>query len=424
MREALRQRLWLMLAGLAIALVVALATMSAVDQSARLKLSIVIVTSVLGFAATLLAILVGASQLRRDLDMRIAIMLFSKPLPRIAYVLGRWLGVQLVVAAALAILCVVGSAIVGARFGGFPDMRRVVAPSGWQLVSATGELLPMAEDRTYVQLTGPPGNAARFSFSGLPAPGPHGAEVLLRMDVRALDGGDELQRTAVEVLAAPAGEPPWQVLALDAHSPYGAGEGSGDGVEPTATRQVLIRGRNQSHQDLSQDYCRLILPASCVRDGRSVVQVVRLDPRAGLLIDRVGGAYVAVPGGGFVLNLARAALVVLACSSVLTAATLAIASLSSLPVALLGGLTLFFCGSALHAVRESLRFDELSLPARRLLAIADGVFPDFDRYPIAAKLAAAEAVDWTTVASAWGYYGVFTVVLMTLAWIALARREV
>ncbi|MBA2481818.1 MAG: hypothetical protein H0V44_14230 [Planctomycetes bacterium] len=418
-REAMRQRLWLLIAALAVVLAVVLSSVSAVDQSAKLKLTIVVVTTVIGFAATLLAILVGSSQVRRDLDARIAIMLFSKPMPRVAYILGRWAGVQVVVAAALAVLTLVGSALIALRFSGLPEMRSVVPPSLWQVVSATGEVIPATEGRSMVLLSGPPGNAARCTFSGLPTPGEHGLDVLLRADLRSLEA-DEVKHASVTVLAAPALDAPWQVLALDPHSPYGTGDAS----EHAAQGQVLLRGRNTAHQDLSQDYCRLRLPKSCVSKGQAIVQLVRLDSRTGILFERNSGAYVGVDGGGFIENLGRAALVVLAASAVLTAATLAISGLSSLPVALLGGLTLFFCGNALHAVRDALEFEELSLPVHRLLSLAQDIFPDFDRFPLAARLAAAEAIDWGTVAQAFTYFGIFTLVFLALAWLTIARKDV
>ncbi len=418
-REAMRQRLWLLIAGLAVVLAVVLASVSAVDQSAKLKLAIVVVTTVIGFAATLLAILVGSSQIRRDLDARIAIMLFAKPMPRIAYILGRWAGVQVVVAAALAALSLVGAALIALRFSGLPEMRSVVAPSLWQVVSATGEVIPATEGRSVVLLSGPPGNAARCTFSGLPTPGEQGLDVLLRADLRSLEA-DDIKHMSITVLAAPSVDAPWQVLALDAHSPYGAG----DAAQQSVQGQVLLRGRNTAHQDLSQDYCRLRLPASCVSRGQAIVQIVRLESRAGILFERRAGAFVAVGGGSFLANLGRAVLVVLASSAVLTAATLAISGLSSLPVALLGGLTLFFCGNALHAVRDALEFEELSLPVHRLLSLAQDIFPDFDRFPLAARLAAAEAIDWGTVVHAVTYFGIFTLVFLALAWLTIARKDV
>jgi hypothetical protein len=416
-REAMRQRLWLVVAGLGLVLIVVLSALGAVDQSSKLKLGIVVVSSVLGFAATLLAVLVGSSQMRRDIDARIAVMLFSKPMPRIAYVFGRWCGVLLVLLGALGGLSLIGAVLVAWRFSGLPEMRRVIAPSDWQVVSATGGLVPLADDRPVVLLSGPPGNAARCTFTGLSNPDPHGFEVLLRADLRSVEA-DEVQHSDVQVLAAAHLGDPWQVLDLDTRSPYGAG----DAARSASPGHALLRGRHTSHQDLSQDYCRLRLPPACVADGRSIVQIVRFDSRAGILFERNGGAFIAVGGGGFLSNLLRAAMVIAASASVLSAATLAIAAFSSLPVALLGGLTLFFCGSALHAVRDALEFEELSLPVHRLLSLARNVFPDFDRFPLAAKLAAAEAIDWGMVGQACAYYGVFAAVFLLLAWVAVARK--
>jgi hypothetical protein len=115
--------------------------------------------------------------------------------------------------------------------------------------------------------------------------------------------------------------------------------------------------------------------------------------------------------------------VLLASASLIAAWTLVCAVVSNLGVATLGGLTLFFAGSALPAMREVLTYDEAALPMRRLMELALWALPDFDRYGVAASLAANEAVGWATVGSAWAYYGGYAALFLVLAWTAMARKE-
>jgi hypothetical protein len=131
----------------------------------------------------------------------------------------------------------------------------------------------------------------------------------------------------------------------------------------------------------------------------------------------------AVPGGSFTGNLVRGGLVLLAIAGLLTAFTLVIAAITNLGVATLGGLTLYFAGSATAAMQEVAASDDTSTAFRRLITLALDLLPDFDRFTVAARLAASESVGWTMVFQAWSYYGVYTIVFLTLAWVAMRRRE-
>jgi hypothetical protein len=416
-REAARQRLWVAFVAVGIVLAVACARLDAVDASARLKLGVVVVTTGLGFLATLLAMLVGASQLRRDLDARLSVMLFAKPVPRAAYLAGRWLGVLTWLAMGLAALAVLAAVVISVSFGGSPEMRRLAVPDGWREVTALSETVPVKETRMRLMLGGVPGNGVRWHLAGLHAPAGDGLELLLRVDARPVDREEGLDHVAVQVQAwAPERAP--QLVKVDPLSPYGRGEDDAG--------RVLMRARDASHHDLSQDYCRLRLPASCISpSGESWVQVVRLDATAALSVDRDGSLYAAVPGGSFLLNLLRASAVMLAQAALLCGVTLLIACVSNLAVSLLGGLTLYFAGNALWALRETLEFGDPGQTAQRLLHLALAITPDFgaERFGVAAQLAAGQAVGWDVVGGAWLYYGAFTAVALIAAWIALLRRE-
>ena len=430
--DAMRQRLWLLFL-VAVAVLVGVAPgLSAVDETARLKLAVVAITGAIGFVVVLLAILVAAMALRRDIDARIGYLLFAKPLRISAYLSGRWLGVQLGLLVGIVALSLVATATIAWQFGTIPTMRAVSHPVSWEQVGAFGQLAAIDERRTRISLSGTPGNGVRWHFTGLPTGGvgDPDIEVLLKVGIRGYDAEmpnlDSLGRlTALSVkttnpaTAGTAGTAP-RILALDPASPYGhtrAGAAVADG-------QVVLRDRDDTRSDLAQDYLRLRLPRDVIAaDGSVVIQLTRLEASSALVISRDSSALLAVPGGGFMLNLIRGGLVLLAAAGLLTAFTLAIAAVTNLGVATLGGLTLFFAGSALGAMREVVSSEDTSLVLRRVIGLGLEILPDFDRFTVAARLAASESVGWTMVAHAWAYFGVYSIIFLGLAWVAMRRSE-
>jgi hypothetical protein len=186
----------------------------------------------------------------------------------------------------------------------------------------------------------------------------------------------------------------------------------------------VLRDRDDTRDDLAQDYLRLRLPRDVIAaDGSVVIQLTRLEASSALVVSRDSSALLAVPGGGFMLNLIRGGLVLLASAGLLTAFTLAIAAVTNLGVATLGGLTLFFAGSALGAMREVVSSEDTSLVLRRVIGLGLEILPDFDRFTVAARLAASESVGWTMVAQSWAYFGVYSIIFLGLAWVAMRRSE-
>lgn len=426
--EAIRQRLWLVFVLAAAGLVLATPSLTAVDEGARLKLSVVAILGVMSFVATMLAMLVGASALRRDLDARLGFALFSKPLRRSAYLLGRWCGVQTGLLLGLLPLCLVGTAIIAWQFAGLPTIRAVRTADSWQHVGSFGQVSPIDEARSRLQLGGAPGNGVRWTFSGLPTSGvsASGLELLVRVGVRSFDPFEPALDLSAQVTALPPAAggngraATVRVLELDPQSPYGHQRANA----PVPPGQVVLRDRDESRNDLGQDYLRLRLPADCIgTDGTAVIQLIRLEARGAVIASRSSSMEIAVPGGGFLVNLVRGSLVLLAAVGLLVAWTLLCATLANLPVALFGGLTLFFAGSAMPVLRTVARYDDTDLWLRRMLELALSSLPDFDRYNVAARLAASEAIDWNTVGAAWSYYGAYSAIFLLLAWAALVRKE-
>lgn len=423
--EALRQRLWLLFVAGAAGLVAATPGLAAVDEGDRLKLAVVAATGVIGFLAILLAILVAPAALRRDLDARTGFVLFAKPLRRSAYLVGRWAGVVAGLALGIAGLALLAVGAIAWQVHTPPTMRAVRAPASWQQLGALGQLQPIDENRSRIQLTGAPGNGVRWTFTALPGgAGGDGLELLLRVGLRGLDPFTPVseilgQVSALRPPAADGSAQPPRVLEVAPGSPYGRVRAD----QTAVTGQVVLRHRDDQRDDLDQDYLRLHLPADCIApDGSATVQLVRLEARAALSVRR-DAALLAVPGGGFTANLLRAGLVLLAAAGTLAAWTLLCACVANLAVAVLGGMTLFIAGSALPVMREVAGSDETGLALRRLLDLAGTVLPDLDRYAVASRLAASEAVGWGQVAGAWGYYGGYTAAFLALAWFALRRRE-
>ena len=423
LREAMRQRLWLLFAAAAVAVMVIGLRLGAVDGANKLKLAVVGITAAISFVVILLAVLVGSGQVRRDLDARVAFLLFAKPMPRLSYLLGRWVGVVGVLLAGIVALSLVGTTMIWATFERVPVMHDVNLPSDWTEVSALGEAVPVTEGSGRRTLSGQPGSAIRWTIRGLPGEVPPGGfDLFLRCQVRSVDYGLNIEECLVQVAATPGGTPGAQprLLALAKDSPYGFGT---DGAT-AGEGQVVVRHRDVLRSDYTQDYARLKLTADCVGpDGSTVIQVTRLDSRSQLLLTKTETVKVARDGGSLAANLIRGGLVLLAAAGMLTAWTLFIGTISNIGVTLLGGLTLFFAGSALWTIQDALTYEKMSVPAQRLLQLAQLLLPDFERFQVAANLAAGQSISWHAVVAAWAYFGIYTTVFLALAWIALVRKE-
>jgi hypothetical protein len=423
-KEAVRQRLWLLFAAAALVLMAAGLRLGAVDPAARLKLAVVAINVAIGFVVVLLAILVGSGQLRRDLDGRHSFLLFSKPLGAGSYLAGRWSGLMAVLLAGIVSLSALGTALVWWHFDRLPPMLEVATPQDWQELSALGEAVPVDAGRERLTLAGAPGNGVRWVLGGLPTDlPPEGLTVLLQVQVRGADAGVMLSECAATVSAAPGsgarlGER--RLLALAPSSPFGRGTGEA----ALGAGQVMLRHKEAGRGDYSQDWMHLLLPADRISlDGTCTIELVRLDARAAVVAGKSRSLQVARDGGSLFANLVRGGGVLLAIAGLLAAFTLLLSIAAKLGVVLLGGLTLFFAGSAVWTIQDTLTYEKLSLPTRRMLEGALVVMPDFDRFTVSARLAAGQAVPWSTVWSAWSYYGIFTAVFLGCAWLALRRKE-
>lgn len=413
--EAWRSHLaWLFLA-IGIAFIAVVPRLQAVDDSARLKLSVVVINGAIGFVVTLLAILISASGLRRDLDGKFAYILFAKPLPRLGYVLGRWSGVQLGLLAGTIALSLAAVAAVFLQKGSLPAMLRISEPSSWQHLTAAGELKPIDASKDRLPLSGTTGNGVRWTFSGL-APG-RAYAALIQCSIANYYADEPIQEAVIQALAVTAhGErQEYRALALSPESPYGKSQ-TQDGL--------VLRHRDETRRDLAQDYLQLTVPPDAVgADGDLVLQITRIDPRSTLIFHRGDSAKLVLSSGGFSANVLRAGLVQSAIAGLLAAAALFCAAISNIGVTLLGALTLYFGGQIFPLLSEMIGDDDVALPLRRTIELVQRILPDLSRFDVAGNLAASREVPWQMVGQAWTSYGAYMLIFLALAWWTLRRKE-
>ncbi|MFW5845305.1 MAG: hypothetical protein ACOCXJ_03670 [Planctomycetota bacterium] len=420
--ELRRQQLWLLAAVPAILLAVLVPQMRAVDAADQVKLGTTAILASMGFLATLLAILLGAGLLRRDREQQVELMLFAKPLGRGSYLAGRWLGILTGLLLGLVLIAAAGALGLAIGLGRVPDVRALTEPAAqWTTVDHVGQEHALHGSR--VVLSGAPGDAVRFVFNDLDTS--RAARLLLRAQVRHHEPGWPLRRARVAVGLYPLGGDPADMRypAISPDSPYGTAGAADDAL---AAGEALLTDRGRSRDDLEMDYLSLDLPPDLLAEDL-VVQVTRIEDQATITFhhdpDRGSSAYISRPAGGFLTNLLRATLVLLAQAGILVALAALVACISNLGVCLLAGLTLYFAGHSLDIIDQVLRRGEYGTVFGRLLELLRLLVPDLTAYGLPARLAGGRAVDWALVLDAWIYYGMYSLILLSIAWWTLQRRR-
>ncbi|MFW5859388.1 MAG: ABC transporter permease subunit [Planctomycetota bacterium] len=418
MVEALRSRAWLLLVLATVVVLAAVPRLRAANPADGLRLSVAVVTGTISFAVVMFALQGGIAPVRRDLEQRCMLSLLSKPLPRSAYVAGRWLGTLALLACAVVALDLVGTLSIRLQVG------RLVAPmitrapeSGWVVRSGQALPLPPTAERVILagRLDAGHGEAVRWQFTDLPS-GASELSLLLRAQVTGIDLAHQIERTPVSVSAI-AADGRSQRLRLDPASPYGQATGPSDMPEP-----IQLAGRSERRRDFGRDYARLQVPGALVRDGRLTVQIDRLRSEARLFFHRESSVLIATRVGSFLGNVLRAGAITLAAAGLLAACGLFLVTVARMGVALLGGLTMLF-GGHLLSYAESELLAGAEGPVARALALLVRLMPDFARYPVEANLAASRHIGWGMVADAWVYYGIFIAVFLGAAMLAMRRLE-
>ena len=410
--DAWRSRVWVPVLAVLAAVCLGAPYLSAVDAGDRRRLALTLGCAALAGLTVALAALLPPAWLRRDLDARTSLLLFSKPIGRWRYLAGRFCG-ALLVAGAAAITVACGCALLLPLATGDQRIQAVRGAVALERVSALGEVTPAEGGRDALWLSGPPGDGVRWRFEGLPS----GREVdlLIKGELRGDDGGARTDRLSVLIAAGPS--EPGRILALAPDSPYGNHPGLSGGA-------LALRHRDPPRADYATDWLRLRLPAEAVSaTGTCVVQLTRLEATA-KLIARRGNCLVAEPGGGLLGNLLAGALIIMAQAAMFAALALAAATVAGLAVSLLAGLTWWLALSARWTISETLTWDRsLSLPGRRLLEVLQSIIPDLDRHLVAARLAAGQAIPFADGWAAWWHLAPWMAVFLLVAWVGLWRRE-
>lgn len=418
MVEALRSRAWLLLVLATVVVLAAVPQLRAANPADRLRLSVAVVTGTISFAVVMFALQGGIAPVRRDLELRCMLSLLSKPLPRSAYVAGRWLGTLALLLCAVVALDLVGTLSTRLQVGRLIAPMITRAPQrGWLVRSGQALPLPEATDRVILagRLDAGHGEAMRWQFTDLPA-GADELSLLLRVQVTGIDLAHQIERTPVSVTAI-AADGTSRRLVLDPGSPYGEAVAADD--TPAA---IQLAGRSERRRDYGRDYARLQVPGELVRDGRLTVQIARLRSEARLFFHRDSSVLIATRSGSFLGNLLRAGAITLAAAGLLAACALFLVTVARMGVALLGGLTLLF-GGHLLSYAESELLAGAEGPVARALGLLVRLMPDFARYPVEANLAASRYIGWGMVADAWAYYGIFIAVFLAAAMVAMRRLE-
>lgn len=413
-REAWRGRLWLVpLAGAA--LIWAFAPhAAATDDGSALRLLVAATSAAAGFCGVLLAAVVPAQQLTRDIEQRIVLTAFPKPLPRLGWLLGRWLGALLIAGAATLGIALSGAAAVAWRAGGPPPMRAAIPAQAVERITGLGEAVALPQG--VARLAGPAGDGLRWTFAGLD-PLARDYEVLVQAQVSSVSA-DLVESVPVQVTALLA-DGRQLPLALDPASPYG--RPPQDAAMPGAN--AWLASRSSERRSLGSDWARFVLPPGAIgADGRLQVQLTRLDPASIIQAGREQ-AVLARPAGTLPVHAVRAALAELATPAVIAALALAVGAIAGLPVSLLAALTLAFAGHAVWTVHEVLSWGDSSRPLTRLLGLLLHLVPDFAATGQGTRLAAGEAVGWGEVARAWLAVAPHLAATLALGWLTLGRRQ-
>lgn len=418
-REAMRQRLWLVLVVAVAAVLLAVPLLQAAEESDRLRLSVAVISGTIAFVTSLLAIFMVCVAVRRDLETRCSFMLFSKPLPRLAYCLGRWLGATLSIIVVVSVLTLAGTLAVMLQLGGAPASFAVQGPDQWQRIDRFGALSLVRDDEQRINMPQRTGAGMQVRFTG--AQLETDAVLLVKASVR----GSMTGAVSVPMQVAVLREDADGRLLPTTLQPSGEGAGLRDRAgRQVESGQVLLRHRDEHRNDLERDYLAFPLQADWLDDdGTLTIRIVRTDDEGAVSWYRDNSLLIRQQGQPFMINLWKASLVAAAQASMLAAIALMCVIFTGVGTTLLASLTVLGAGSTVGVVREVAQSSQTGIMARRLIDLVLPVVPDFSRFPVATLLAQGQTIPFATVLAAWWYFAMWMVVALALAWWILRRRE-
>lgn len=417
-REAMRQRLWVVLVVAVIAVLLAVPLLQAAEASDRLRLSVAVISGTIAFVTSLLAIFMVCVAVHRDLETRCSFMLFSKPLPRFSYCLGRWLGATLSVIMVVSVLALAGTLAVILQLGGAPSSFRVQAPEQWQRIDRFGAQTMVRDDEQRMSMPQRTGAGMQVRFSGVQLH--EDAVLLVKAGVRGGVTGAVSVPLQVAVLR-PGDDGALLPFTLEPLEGSGRRDRAGRSVD---SGQVLLRHRDHNRNDLQRDYLAFPLQPQWLDDaGNLHIRLIRTDDEGMVTWYRDNSLLIRQQGQPFVINLWKASLVAAAQASLLAAIALLCVIFTGVGTTLLASLTVLGAGSAVSVVREMAQSPQTGATTRRLLDLILPVIPDFSRFPVASMLAQGQTIHLSTVLAAWGYFALWIIVALVLAWWTLRRRE-
>ncbi len=235
-----------------------------------------------------------------------------------------------------------------------------LGPGGFEEVAAE-----LADQLSTRLRTAPPGGLLRWSFSGVePAPGARAVALRFQYAARDVRG------------ALPPGQGPRGVFSL--HT-------------PTTSSDLPVRASAGSVHE------QLVPVAYLDGSTRVVVEYANRDPRQVVVtFPEDGVAFLYPAGGGFLLNVARAALVLAGRLALLLAVGVAAAALIDGKLASLMTLSVLAVCSGHEFLRDAVSQDALSP-----MSLVLWILPDLGHDDLSGALAAGLAIPWASV----GVYG-------------------
>ena len=420
MLESHRQHWWWFVLVAMAGLLLIIPSLDVVDADAQLKLAVSAISGTIAFMITLIAVFVVIIAVRRDLETRCSFMLFAKPLPRLAYCCGRWLGTMCTLALAVLLMSLAGAGAIRLQLNELPVPQVTVTPDSWQQVDQFGAVSTLRGDEQRVVLPQPSGSGVILEFTGLD-PQAGDQSLLIKALVRGDSGFTPTASAPMQAtLLLPDGTASKPLVLADS-SPLG--RTNPDGSTPP-TGQFSLRHRSAERRDLNGDYVRLQLPVQAIAgDGSLRLHLMRVESAAGIIFSRQNGIMVSAQGAPFIVDLLIAGMINLAQAGVVAAAALLLVIISGIGTSLLGCLTLFFGGHAVAFVAEVASSSRSSEIAKRLVDLIVPIVPYFARFEVAANLAALQSLSALTIGDAWLYFGLWIVAFMACAWFTLLRRE-
>jgi hypothetical protein len=422
-------------------------TLPAIDAGDRAKLLETIALGGATFFSVLLAAILSALSVPRDIARHHVYPILARPIRRVEYLVGKLLGVLLLVGISLVIMGVETVLVLRGTFG-LPSPQlaahRAFIPSTRLLVRKGGgrtEIAPQRDGKVYLGT----GDRLIWRFRDLPADRlPEEPEVLIQPLLVLQDSYSQPVRARV-IFRKPdsRGEEAREAMLmslrecrLEVPAPILGHQGTPDAGGPGHNEPPgADTARMESPKSLDIE---LIMPG----DKDVIVGIQITSDRAG---QEKQGLRLLVRAESFEINFFKCFFLVFLQASLVAFLGLFGSSFLSTWVSLFFGLSIYLMGSLLPVTREfsegmifehahahHLHQHEETAPrepdvAERALRFSLGVFaryfPDFSRLDAAPLLRRRSRIPWTLLAASAGYSALYMLPLLGAAWLVFSRKD-